>query len=367
MSNIADAYTLREIEISPSALLLDPRNPRIVLTTEQPLDLTTEDLASNEMQNYILSVVDSKEFNVQTLIDSISNDGFLEQGNRMIVKKVNGTGKYLVLEGNRRLTAIRHLLQEPGSLQPHVERSLRLMRVDELLFTDTGDFSEEQVELKLLGMIHLNGPLEWGAMERAHYIYRYYMQQLRQYGYDFFSYISDHAADVAEFFNMSTRDVRKQLAVYRVYIQLKEERYPVQLSHFSLIELAVKTRKVNNEFFELGADNLQFSPSGLRKFADLCVEEDRLITNPRDFRGLATIVKDGTENELSRLLERNWSLEQILNRIEGRSELSQFRLKLEKVRDQLGSLELMECRGTASEKKLIDQIQDYIDRLKNAF
>lgn len=366
MSNIAEAYTLNEIEVSPGSLLLDPRNPRIVLITDQHVEYSPSDLASSDIQNYIFSIVDRKEFNVKKLIDGIANDGFLEQGNRMIVKKVDGTGKYLVLEGNRRFTAIRHLLQDGRTLQPHVDRSLRRIKVDELVITGRGDFSEEQIELKLLGMIHLNGPLEWGAMERAHYIYRYYMQQLAQYGMDLFWYYSDHAAEVAKFFNMSTKEVRKQLAIYRVYLQLKEERYPVQLSHFSLIDLAVKTRQVNNEFFELDGGQLEFSRDGLRKFADLCIEDDRLISNPGDFKALARTVKDGTETELNRLLERSWTLDQVVSRIEGRGEQNQFRAKLEKVRDQLGALEVLECRGSGPEKRLVKEIEEYVRRLRTA-
>jgi hypothetical protein len=366
MANIADSYELREIEVASEALLLDPRNPRIILTTDQDYAYKPIDLASSKIQDYIFSIVDRKEFNVKKLIDGIYNDGFLDQGNRMIVKKVERTGKYLVLEGNRRLTAIRHILHEGRKLEPHVERSLRRVRVDELIITGKGDFSEEQIELKLLGMIHLNGPLEWGAMERAHYIYRYYMQQLAQYGADSFWYYSDHAAEVAKFFNMSTKEVRKQLAIYRVYLQLKEERYPVQLSHFSLIDLAVKTRQVNNEFFELQADQLEFSRDGLRKFADLCIGEDRLISNPADFSALARTVKDGTETELNRLLERSWTLDQVISRIEGRSEQNQFRTKLEKLRDQLGALEFLECRGSGPERRLVKEIEEYVRRLRTA-
>lgn len=366
MPNFADSYELRMIEVSPSALLLDPRNPRIVLTSDEDMEYEAKELASKEVQDYIFSIVDRKEFNVKKLIDGIINDGFLDKGNRIMVKKVDGTGRYLVIEGNRRLTAIRHILHDGRKLEPHVEMSLQRVRVDELVMTGRGGFSEEQIELKLLGMIHLNGPLEWGAMERAHYIYRYYMQQLVQYGIESFWYYSDHAAEAAKFFNMSTLEVRKQLAIYRVYLQLKEERYPVQLSHFSLIDLAVRTRQVNNEFFELDGDQLEFSEHGLKKFADLCIEEDRLISNPADFKALARTVKDGTETELNRLLERNWTLDQVISRIEGRSEQNQFRSKLEKVRDQLGALEVLECRGTGPERRLVNEIEEYVRRLRTA-
>ena len=48
-------------------------------------------------------------FDVKTLYDSIVEVGFLPI-DRMIVKKIEKTDNYVVLEGNRRLTAIKWIL-----------------------------------------------------------------------------------------------------------------------------------------------------------------------------------------------------------------------------------------------------------------
>src|SRR5258708_38789531 len=68
-------------------------------------------------------------FDVWSLESSIPHNGFLKH-KRIIVARYDA-GKFLVLEGNRRLTAVKHLLEEYGDkltgLPAYVRQSLQTL------------------------------------------------------------------------------------------------------------------------------------------------------------------------------------------------------------------------------------------------
>ena len=75
-----------------------------------------------------------------------------------------GQYKYLVLEGNSRLAAIR--MEKPDSLPP-TEIDCKIL--------DFSNFNEQEVEsliFSLLGEVHIRGKTPWKAYEKAAYIYR---------------------------------------------------------------------------------------------------------------------------------------------------------------------------------------------------
>ena len=86
----------------------------------------------------------------------------------MIVKRVGGTNKFLVIEGNRRTTAIKHLLNESEKLKPIVRATLTRLRVKQFFYKTNAEFTKAAVIDILLGTIHITGRLPWGALERAY-------------------------------------------------------------------------------------------------------------------------------------------------------------------------------------------------------
>ena len=57
VTNFSDAYELTDLVVTPDQLLLDPTNPRIVLDTQDDMDFSPEELAEEDIQDYILSVI----------------------------------------------------------------------------------------------------------------------------------------------------------------------------------------------------------------------------------------------------------------------------------------------------------------------
>lgn len=362
--SIIDAYQLRDITVSPDVLLLDPKNPRIVLKVDKKVDYTLQELASPEVQDYILSVVDKAEFHVADLIKSIGQTGFLDHGNRMILERVDGTGKYLVLEGNRRLTAIKHLLNNPSVLSERVLESLRSIRAHELVLTDVDTHNREEIIFKLLGMLHLKGQLEWGAMERAYYIYKAYMFELEKY-WEFEEpfYNASCSLTCGETFNMKPQEIKYELATFLVYLQLQEQGYAVIEEHYTLINMAVRTQGINRDYFGLDWYTLQFSFDGLERFSDLCLEEERPVHNPGDFKKVVKVYKNGTTREMGLIGTGEYSLDEIIEVVENRQIRHQFVHELEKIEKQISSLRLMAPAGLNREAQLVMKIRDIANQI----
>ena len=358
-----DAYELQDLTITPDKLLLDPTNPRIVLKSEGRIEYPTKQLVTNEVQNYILSIVDMDDFHVSDLIRGIERDGFLDHGNRMLVEKVKGTDKYLVLEGNRRTAAVKHLLHEPENLQPHVLRSLDELRVQELILKEVDGYTRDEVVFKLLGMIHLSGALEWGAMERAFYIFRSYLFEFEKIYEGIFFYDPSCARTCSETFNITLAKVRVDLAIYRIYQQLQDEGYSVKEDHYSLISLAVRTRQINTEYFEFDGETLEFTELGLERFSLLCLDDDCAIHNPRDFKDFAGIYREGTSYEVELVENGEQSLAMVTERLKNRLARGEFKRQLEDIECSLNSLTIEAANGTALEIQLIRNIRDLANRI----
>lgn len=363
ISAISESYELKDLELPPDRLLLDPGNPRIVLETQDAvLDYSPEELASEQVQEYVFSIIDKKEYHVAELIAGLRASGFLPGLHEIIVKQVGRTGKYLVIEGNRRVTAIKHLLQEEDKLEPGVLRTLRRLPVKEFIFTGNGRFSEEETIDVLMGAIHIKGPLEWGPIEKAHYIYRSYMRFLEKVcGGSDFLYDVSCSREVAILFNCSVKKVRKELIVYRVYEQLKRKGYQVRPKHYTLIDLAVGNRLLSSDYFGLDAGDFHFSPEGLERFNKLCIGDGTPISNPKDFRAFVDIYGTGTDHDRNLAESGTESVQEVLRRLNERRGDSGFQHQLEAIKEKLGSLVVAEFRGVSAEVEAIRRIKNLVD------
>ncbi len=364
IDSIIDAYQLRNVTVSPDILLLDPKNPRIILKTSRPADYTLQQLASDEVQDYILSVIDKAEFHLSELIESIRDIGFLDQGNRMIIEHVNGTDKFLVLDGNRRLTAIKHLLSNPSALSPRILESIESFRAYELVLTDTGKYSRDEVIFKLLGMLHLKGQLEWGAMERALYIYQAYASELnKHWRLDEPIYDVDCSSACAKTLGMKPQEVRNELAIYSIYSQLKNEGCPVKEEHYTLLNMAVRTQGMNYDYFGFNLYALKFSQKGLERFNNLCLERNRPIHNPGDFKKVAKIHKKGFMRDMELLENGGSSLDDIVEIVENRLVKHPFLDELRKIEKKMSSLRLIEPARIKQEVHLVERIRDMASQI----
>lgn len=336
------------------------------MDVESDRKLTLDVVVKPDVQRYILSVINKNSYHIAELIYGIRTFGFIYAGDDMIVKRVprrtSGTDTFLVIEGNRRTTAIRHLLDSPGLLSTAVGRTLKSLRVKEFIYVPSDKFTEDAVIDILLGKIHINGRLPWGALERAHYIFKSYLRESESYlSHRSFEYLVACAKDAAAFFGLKVGEVRKNLMVYRVYDQLKGQGFAVKPDHYSLIEMAVSNGGLRKNYFELDGKTFNFSQTGLSRFDSLCIGRDRQIKNPPDFRTFAKVFRE-SRTDVEFIENGSRTLAQVADLLDRRQRRNAFLGQLQEIKTQLDTLEPALFRGERAEVELIKEIRRVVEK-----
>ena len=146
-----------------SSLLLDPENPR----------LGADDLGAKPSQSQLEEYLWTK-MAVSELVLSIAANGYFPEEPLFVIPSKTHEGKHVVLEGNRRLAAVRILLDD------RVRERLRAGDVPQLSETEKSGLSAlpayvyptRQELWAFLSFRHINAPQEWDAYSKAKFVAR---------------------------------------------------------------------------------------------------------------------------------------------------------------------------------------------------
>ena len=190
------------IEVELKDLFLDPNNPRLALPDEPGYE-NHEILFNRENHNKIYETVINGNHEIKGgLVNTILGVGW-EDVNSIIVWQPDGIeGKYLVTEGNRRVTALNYIHSEvypkakkiyekaKESSVPGAQEDLAKYKEDaekaETVFNQTKKLYVKKMTAKnandlqrdlppLLSTIHLSGPKDWGLFEQSKFVYETYI------------------------------------------------------------------------------------------------------------------------------------------------------------------------------------------------
>lgn len=145
--------------IKVSDLMLDPENPRLPLKVKR---------THREMVDYI-----AKNTAIEDLMSAIAENGFFPGEPLIVVPSEGDKSKYFVVEGNRRLTAVKLLnnpydCSNPSTRVKEISASLKSkINVLPVVKKDNRD----QV-LPYLGYRHITGVKQWDPLAKARYIYQ---------------------------------------------------------------------------------------------------------------------------------------------------------------------------------------------------
>ena len=144
--------------VSVGDLFLDPDNPRLA-----GMGLTIDD------QDRILKVL-WQERAVNELVDSIATSGYWEHEELFACRE---SGRLVVIEGNRRLAAVKLLVDDQlrnrvgvsglPQISADAKRKLKTLPVIECQRDDVWQY---------IGFKHVNGPQDWDSIAKAQYIAR---------------------------------------------------------------------------------------------------------------------------------------------------------------------------------------------------
>ncbi len=150
-------------KISLRNLYLDPNNFRLIHETDQ-VNVPDEKVKERDVANrtYRL-IVGDKNQNVQDLVESFKSNGYLPV-DQIQVRELKGGG-FVVVEGNRRVAALKLLSSE------YDQKSIDLGRLDKNIFSKVPvviyEDSDEVHHLTLMALKHISGNRKWGEWNQA--------------------------------------------------------------------------------------------------------------------------------------------------------------------------------------------------------
>jgi hypothetical protein len=299
---------LRSITVTPDDLLLDPNNPRLIQNLNIGEKIEDSQIQANQQRIKDLfidkSMARGDEFtDITDLYDSMIRIGYVGI-DRIVVRELSGQDKYLVIEGNRRVSTIK-LIRDRASKKSFKEAELEsykqvsdsFEKLDVLVLKTEG-LAPEEIEHRvsiILGLRHFGSVLDWRPINRAFNAYQNYMAA--DPPQDEFVFNNTRVMDVASRLSVSKGQVTKALKTYIVYRQLAELDRDVEDGHYSLIEAGIALSTFG--YFKQHPSTFKLDDSSLSKLDSLCQFEQRkeaktgtlIISEPKKFGVLGQILK----------------------------------------------------------------------------
>jgi len=413
---------LSEKVVSYTDLLLDPRNPRLAtcfseldvfdnsdpVACQQAIEERFKVPPHSDVQRETAKLVSADDnsddeeseddfFSVKDIKDSMSLIGFVGIQN-IIVREHPGTGKYIVLEGNRRVAAIRSVIREHdaaivnGKGYIGDESILDSLKTIQVMIFDTEGRSEDVIRDEvstMLGLRHFGSQLKWKTLPRAKNIYDEYMRLLNG---ESFSWTSPNGIAVASTLAIKAAEVKKLLMGFLVYKQLCRE-FDVQPHHFSVILAGAVTPGLQlngHEYFEIDKKTFELGDDTPERFDVLCQFGDRdakdfekIIKDPKQFKKLGQIMKDSvtaSTNDnvrgmatafFAEVVERETSLDDAYTRLlafkkrqKWVPELRKLLEKQEMDEEKGGELAVVKYIGQGQQRKFLESLVQLIKKFK---
>src|SRR2546426_3528923 len=152
----------RSIRVDTTKLLFDPNNPRFQGDFIDFVFTPPEQIGDPANQNRALERLKAAQFGIRQLAESIAQVGFLPV-DAMVVTRYDKT-RYLVIEGNRRLAALRLILD--GTVEYKAGNVNLLKKIRVLLLQEPQDLAVVS-QWVIQGTRHVGGIKAWGPYQQA--------------------------------------------------------------------------------------------------------------------------------------------------------------------------------------------------------
>ena len=143
--------------VSPDRLSFDPTNPRFA------------GLGGLRDQDRIQALLERAPHLALELKSSFLENGFIDY--EPLVVKAIGRRRYIVVEGNRRLAAIRHIRANRDEYAQKSDKLDDLESIPVLIFAKSPSVQLKKEQRVYLGVRHLFGFREWPPESKAHYLH----------------------------------------------------------------------------------------------------------------------------------------------------------------------------------------------------
>ncbi len=333
--------------IPVNKLLFDPGNPRFGgssgLTSLSEIE---------KRQDRIQKILEEDPHYALRLLESFKQNGFIPY-EPLVVRQMDG--KYVVIEGNRRLAAVRYIVKnENGSFSPGLITKFKKIPV--LIFHQEEDQSHIKDMRVYLGVRHLFGFKDWPAESKATFL----DEQIKS---------SEDLERTVDELGITKNAVRRYLIPYRMTQKAKRHLKGISDQEFWVLGEAL-TRSGIPEYIELEVDPDTLEVEGynlakLRKLTDFLYGEltssgsrnfltRKIKLGTRDSSRLAKVLSDP---KASAKLERGASLGEAFLEVQTPNE------NIKRLREQLGEMAVIvrsiASRGDKQVKELKRKYQEF--------
>jgi hypothetical protein len=359
--SIAGQYSLKDIEVSPEDLLLDPNNLRVILTERDIKKYSSNEISSDRLQQQLYhTLLENRSFKVPELAEAIEANGWISEGG-FYVEHID-SNKYIVLEGNRRTCAIKYILKNGVSLTPAVRESLSKIKVQVLRVFNPKH--AQRVKRVIVSARNTGGVIKFGPMHTALVAYLTHMDYLEEINGCRVNFYYDQriAKEVANCYSLSGKRVKRMMGIYRVFEQLNRSGFKAREDIFTLLDLSLGASSLNKDYFEFDNDiKLQMTEEGLSRFAKLCIDPvaeggKPQIHEPKQFPKFVKIYERGSDTQVRRVEERSSKLDTVYKAVQLKERDLGITRKLEDIHKRLLQLKLDKFKSSAHEMQLIEDI-----------
>lgn len=349
---------IKEVLLSVDNILLDPQNPRFA-TKSQSYKIS--DFKDKNVQLEMIKKLET--YKIKELIDSIKKNGFLSLERVVVVRLEQGSNKYVVVEGNRRIAAIKLILVDE-TIDSELKNSLMEISVCVILGKVYEDSQEERY--KIASLAHLSGKVEWGDYQKAiflHHIVTQYGKKCKEVG-----------AEVGLGRNQAIaifQACEAYLSIQRLeWYQESEEEHCTDEDYFPLFYEAMRSGSIKHDYFKVPnkfTNNIVCNRENLMNFCqwigiiDHQNFTDRQIKYRKQVKDLETVLKHPIAKQG---LEEGKSLEEAIRlvhqeKINHKKIISDFLSYLEKIsEDDLKDI-------SDSDRKKLKKIEQEIQKILN--
>lgn len=382
---------IQEIEVETKLLVLDPNNPRFLTQHEEKVPLEKcldQDVKIKTHDQMTSTDKNAYNFRIEELKASIVTNGY-RPVDRIFVRSIPNTDHYLVIEGNRRVTAIREILKDDDSPEA-MKDQLQTIKVAVI----TGDLTEAELKTKIttiLGIRHHGSLKKWSPFAQARNIHKHYEElQGKDTPFEWDGDAGGIGEQVGDALSISTKEVKERLRVYRAMEQLEaaldfDANAKMNQRYYSVIsDVLNRKQKGLEDYLPFNDQEFRLSDEAITRFDQVCYftkpnrkdanGETSPINDPTQWRGLNQILldedPDERANNLKEVEEKHRKPNEVwaqraekLNKIEWSKFFEKVGMTLAEV--DIGKLTLLDPEQTERAKALISQIKATIKEIEN--
>ena len=288
---------LDEIKVPIEDLLLDPNNPRFTRDFEEYSDIPDKEIESK--QNEVLKKFDKRPSfniedvtNIEDLYESMSKIGYVPI-DRIVVRTIKDSSKYIVLEGNRRISTIKKILEDYNRQQSPFDKLEKRRQLEPIkssfnsvtcMLLKTEGLSTDEIAHKvsiIMGLRHHGSLLEWDPLPKAFNIYKVYtgIEPITEA----FERKSSKIKEVATRLSIKPAIVTEALKTYIAYLQLCDN-FVVKDRYYSLIQAGVTNKNLlEGNYFNITSDTFKLDEESLENMNNACqfASRDNLPRNKK--------------------------------------------------------------------------------------